>query len=45
MIRVDGAAGGVADDYCRYVEKGTTWLGLMSHVDNAYYISSGVCPL
>ena len=45
LIRVDLSATGTADDYCRLAQPGNTWLGKAELVDNAYYISSGICPL
>jgi Family of unknown function (DUF6355) len=45
LIRVDLAATGTADDYCRLAQPGNTWLGKAELVDNAYYISSGICPV
>jgi len=45
LIRVDLAGWGEENDYCRLAYPGNVWLGKAELVDNAYYISSGVCPV
>ncbi|MBP2326931.1 hypothetical protein JOF56_007316 [Kibdelosporangium banguiense] len=45
LIRVDLSGAGPENDYCRLAYPGNVWLGKAELVDNAYYISSGVCPL
>jgi hypothetical protein len=45
LIRVDRSGGGTENDYCRTVSARRTPLGTAASVDNAYFISSGICPV
>ncbi|GAA3108213.1 DUF6355 family natural product biosynthesis protein [Streptosporangium carneum] len=45
LIRVDYSGGGEENDRCRLVSARRTYLGSDDEIDNAYYISSGICPV
>jgi hypothetical protein len=45
LIRIDVYGGGTENDYCALVNPGDTPLGAVGQIENAYYISSGRCPV